>query len=578
MCCFRDVYKSPVNNSKAGEFLIKRSSPVTMPTTQRTSPNLKIKRHYHGNHITSWHNNHSMPQTTLRSSKSNWWRRDENSSRHNPNHNKLDSTANNDSSNNSTPLLSDGGTNSSGRLSVDTKLCSHDPPIQTISSPHSSEVIQTATEERNDEAVSCPVIYTRSHQTDGGYDTLDSYSDSVTFPLSGQYYFNEPLHIVPKNSKNLMGLTDKLTTDSAGKSSLLSTSQDSTNYTNVSRKWPSTELFHDSDNEFSDNSVNNDQNDQSFAIGQTIDDKSGVNNQTNHQNSVFDQTNDQSCIADQKNQSCIADQENNHSCVIDQTDDQNSVKDINIVTERNEQVVDDNSPDTSNSDITESAEITDNDVDFLKSCFPNIPADQVAKTYTDCEHDIEVAVGELLLFPMSHTVRLVDFTNLHEYGGVIIQEESSSQTTDDDNKEVMLTKDAQTSTDEDEKIARALQEQWDKEFMEEKSSGLMTNKSLQDHNDPSADDPDVVQQTPEDEGLILRLPPPLASKLQDMFGSVKEHLITDGKLLMTSLKSHDHCCCSGEPTGDDLVVLLSERAAKEIYKKWLDTLQVCYHL
>ena len=32
----------------------------------------------------------------------------------------------------------------------------------------------------------------------------------------------------------------------------------------------------------------------------------------------------------------------------------------------------------------------------------------------------------------------------------------------------------------------------------------------------------------------------------------------------------------GEIGDDDLVVLLSERAAHEIYKKWLDTLHVSY--
>ena len=40
------------------------------------------------------------------------------------------------------------------------------------------------------------------------------------------------------------------------------------------------------------------------------------------------------------------------------------------------------------------------------------------------------------------------------------------------------------------------------------------------------------------------------------------------------MSSCNHCC-SGDPCGDDLVVLLSEKAAKEIHKKWLDTLQVC---
>lgn len=31
---------------------------------------------------------------------------------------------------------------------------------------------------------------------------------------------------------------------------------------------------------------------------------------------------------------------------------------------------------------------------------------------------------------------------------------------------------------------------------------------------------------------------------------------------------------TGEVNGDDLVVLLSERVAKEIHKKWVDTLEV----
>lgn len=32
--------------------------------------------------------------------------------------------------------------------------------------------------------------------------------------------------------------------------------------------------------------------------------------------------------------------------------------------------------------------------------------------------------------------------------------------------------------------------------------------------------------------------------------------------------------CIGEANGDDLVVLLSEKVAKEIHKKWVDTLEV----
>lgn len=47
---------------------------------------------------------------------------------------------------------------------------------------------------------------------------------------------------------------------------------------------------------------------------------------------------------------------------------------------------------------------------------------------------------------------------------------------------------------------------------------------------------------------------------------------------------HACACTVGKATERDLEVLLSERAAKEIYKKWIDTLQVrsvcilCMHM
>ena len=37
-------------------------------------------------------------------------------------------------------------------------------------------------------------------------------------------------------------------------------------------------------------------------------------------------------------------------------------------------------------------------------------------------------------------------------------------------------------------------------------------------------------------------------------------------------------CVVGKATEKDLEVLLSERAAKEIYKKWVDTLVVCTYI
>ena len=69
----------------------------------------------------------------------------------------------------------------------------------------------------------------------------------------------------------------------------------------------------------------------------------------------------------------------------------------------------------------------------------------------------------------------------------------------------------------------ALQDQLDKAFMEEKLSNL-PNRKAQSESCPKHDD----------EGLIIHLSPSLATTLEGMFCSVKEYLVSDGKLLVSS--------------------------------------------
>lgn len=465
-----------------------------MPTTQHTSPRCKMKRYSHGNQATrgNQHNNHSWSKSSSRNDKNNWWRRDDNTSHghlHTSNHTRLDytstsqstKTTNSDLSNNSTPLLTSTNNNNinppTGQLSVDINLCSTDSiSLQTMSSPYSAEAVQPENSEENHSCPATDLAYTRTHHN---YNLHHSFSDSV-IPLSSHHYMHnqfstEPLHIVPQN--NAEELSEYKVKESEGNSSLSLSNLDhssSNNHNSVITKWPSTELFHD----FDINSIDH-------------------------------------CDSDSR--------------------------DVSAGTVGNEQLVDNNSAvaisvDTSNNSYG-TVEIN-NDIDFLKSCFPDILSDQVVRIYEECEHNTERAVGKLLQIPTSSAEKLIgfplDFNNVarqeNEDGRKLFQEDSSNQTMED-SKEVIMSEDIQTAMDEDEKIARALQEQLDKEFMEEKSSGLATNKFLQNQNESClASDSCVVQQSHDDEGLILRLPPSLASKLQDMFGSVEEHLITDGEL------------------------------------------------
>ena len=470
--------------------MIARSPPVSMPITQDTSPQLKT-RYSHANQATSWHGNHSA---TSRSDKSNYCRRDDNLScgyLYTSNHNKLDTsrsikTTNSELSNNSTPLwtntttttttttatttttttttattttttTNNNNTNMGELLSIDTNVHTNNLPIQTISSPYSAEVVQQAEESHSYPVSDC----NRTDRLNISHHLHHSLSDSVIIPMGVHQYSNEPFHTVSQSSEMAMCRVE----ETAGKS--LSFSLNNQNYGNMCRKWPSTELYHDSDDDFN-SSVNRDHSGEDVTM-------------------------------------------NNDGQVIDNDDDSNVV------------VVDMNS----NSSIQLAAGMlpVDNDIDFLKNCFPNILADQVVTVYNDCECNIETAVGRLLQLPTSPLPRLTDFAEVwqeNEEARKLFQEESSGQTVDD-SKGIVLTEDIQT-TCTDEEVARALQDQLDKALLEEKSSGLETSKSLLSQNEPSSIN------DAGDEGLILRLSPSLASKLQDMFGSIKGYLIADGEL------------------------------------------------
>lgn len=452
-CCYRDGYSTPsVNSSKAGGFLIARS-PVTMPTTQPTSPNLKIKKHSHGNQANSWHGNHHL--RVSQNDKSNWLRRDENSSHVYSHPTTSQLSTNNDISNGNLSSVtnhSNNSTHSSGLLTIDTSQ--YDTPIQAISSPQSAEVVQQC--EHNDDSHSYPLsdlVYARTHQP-RNHNLHHSLSDSI-IPIGAHHFSNEPFRIVPRSSDNVE--LPVLYRAGENTSSIALANQDNIN---VSRKWPSTELYHDSDDDFSGCLA------------------------TDHISSVTEGSDGQ-----------VIDNDSN-----------------NIVT------IDTNS-------LTELAGI-DNDVDFLKSCFPNISADQVSTVYNDCEHNVEAAVAKLLQLPTS-SVAIEELNEVSQGNEEVrLQEESSNQS--DVVKEIVVTEDVPTtSVDEDEKVARALQDQLDKAFMEKSSTMTTTSTVSQSHDESSSVNGYSVH---EDEGLLFHLPPSLASKLQDMFGSVKEHLVTDGKL------------------------------------------------
>ena len=435
-----------------------------MPTTQHTSPQSKTKRYSHGNQATSWHGNHSVPPVASQIDKNNYWRKDDNLSHgylYTSNHNKLDTSrtvkiANSNVSNNSTPLWTTttttttttattattaaaAATNMGRLLSIDTNV--NNLPIQTISSPHSTEVIQQ-------ESRSYPVM---SDYTN--HNLHHSLSDSVIIPLSAHQCSNEPFHTAVSHSSELPPACRVEET-------ALSFSLDGQKYSNICKKWPSTELYHDSDDDFNSNRADHDSED----------------------------------VVTMNNDGQVIDNNNN--------DNSNNVVVVDI---------------DSNSSTELAGEPVDNDIDFLKSCFPNILADQVLTVYNDCECNIETAVGRLLQLPTSP----MDFSEVwqeNEEVRKVFQEECSGQTVEE------VTEDIQT-TCMDEEVARALQEQMDKALIEEKSNGLATSKALVSQNEPCS-----VNGSGEDEGLILRLSPSLASKLQDMFGSVKEYLIADGEL------------------------------------------------
>ena len=110
--------------------------------------------------------------------------------------------------------------------------------------------------------------------------------------------------------------------------------------------------------------------------------------------------------------------------------------------------------DTNNNGLTELAG-SDNDIDFLKRCFPDILYDQVVTVDNECDHNIETAVGKLLLVPTGSvgkvTEQFNDVSHNNEEVRKLFQEELSSLTAGDDSKEALVTEDI-TSVEKDEKI------------------------------------------------------------------------------------------------------------------------------
>ena len=414
--------------------MIPRSPPVNIAMTQRYSPQLKAKRYSHGNQTTGWHSNRSIPPG--QNDKSNCLKQDVDSSQRSTFNNlRLDTvkTISSDISNDSTPLLST-TSNTRGPLSIDTNMHPSDVPVQTISSPYSNEAVQQL-----EECHSYPITdlnHNRINQNTS-HNLHHSLSDSIILPISAHPYFNESFYTVPRSTEQSPVFKVQ---EATGRSP--------EECSNISRKWPSTELYHDSD-------------DSNVSVSKAND------------------------------------------SVVSTVDGQ--------LTDSSSNVVDDT--------ITHSlTELTDNDIDFLKSCFPSVTPDQVLTVYNECGCSIETALGRLLQLPTTPVPRLSEFSDARENEEVrkSFQEEYSGQTVDDCD-EVIATEEILT-TSMDEEVARALQDKLDKAFTEDHSSCSVASEPQ-----------NVSCAIDSDEGLILRLSPSLASKLQDMFGSVKEYLVNDGK-------------------------------------------------
>jgi len=493
----------PSASNKTGNTLVARSAPVNPSTApQRTSPHCKMKGYSHyngwyGNHSsTGWSNSYQTRQvTSSRSDKNLWWRHDSSSSKTKPRYSdqpSMDSSnnrgnppANNKSYNNTTPSLTtdnnatkynSGQSPITDTLSVDTNLS----PVQQTGSPYSDTV------RSNSSDYSYPVDDLVRHSNFSHHLHNNSYSDSVLPPYGqGTHYSCEPLHLVPRESPiigtHLRDHTETLLTAHSEYSKSVS--------------------------------------DDSSTNPELLDCDDLVNyNVVEDNNSNVDR-----CV---EQDSCVVDSHNTE----DSSDMSSHIEIESSCKDEDEKIVDvcDNATLTSDS---LSATEDSTDIVFLNSCFPSISSEHIQQVYDSSDSILDRAVNTLLQLPTTPVktssgwldiCQLVD--SLQEQSSHNVDEESSSASADHS---------LDVSAD-DEKIARALQEQFDREMVEHKSvSAEVVSENVESLVEPHPPDSSSTHtpavQPVSDEGLILRLTPSLASTLQNMFGSVQKHLVNEGK-------------------------------------------------
>ena len=474
---------------------------------------------WHGNYgSANWNGNHQVRQVTSssQSDRNLWWRSDNDSPSKNKPHFSDQSTVdsynwgnpppiNKPYYNNTTPSLTSNNNSTkynsdhspaTDNLSIDTNLSST-MPTQPKGSPYSDTI------QLNSGDSSCPVDDFVHHPT-ASHCLHSSYSDSVLPPYGqcdmGAHYSYEPLHLVPRENT----LTSTCLPNHSVIEALPTAHSEHKPVNNSDgMKWTSPELL-DCDNQVKYNVMKNNNTDIT-----------STDRYIEQNSSVVD------CHSTEDSDT------SSHSAAIEM---ESSCKD------EDEKIVDISDSGTVTSDSMSATEDS-NDVVFLEGCFPNVSAEHVQQVYSSLDNMLDRAVTALLELPttpvktMSSWLDVFQLADLQqEQSNHDVDEESSSAPADHQDS-------LDVSVDDDEKIARALQEQFDREMVEDKSVSAEVVgedvESLSESHPPdsSSTHTPAAQSvcTDSDDELILRLSPSLASTLQNMFGSVQKHLVNEGK-------------------------------------------------
>ena len=175
--------------------------------------------------------------------------------------------------------------------------------------------------------------------------------------------------------------------------------------------------------------------------------------------------------------------------------------------------------------LTEESLSSQNDLEFLKGCFPLVEEAILQELLTKSDFNIEETVSIALYYSamdldsqLSPNSNQANFT----YGFMAQVSNESNSSTSSGGNGANSTFSEQRGKDEniskDEEIARALQEKLDKEDEEAMSRDDGGVHYLEEECDP----------TGEDCNLVLKLTSSLARQLQELFGSVESHLPLPG--------------------------------------------------